>query len=569
MKTADWVFYDGAASKSNNMGAIDSGTKVEVLAMNKQMARVRLPDGRVVFVRNRLLDKTQAPTPVERKALAQKTKQIGSTGLARQNPYVAPKIAAIKKDDAPQASRSATPLPVARPKELSQELTISGTSAVPLPQARPIAPAPATTQTVGSDLQMAPVPPARPTDLAGTDSSKMVVPDGALPDDVRIPVGPRASGRKAETELPNAPLPPVPPSFEQHPAKPAATAAQPTTPEVPKLNAGNADTGKDNDNGATSGPNENSAGTQVGRSRGPQIPESAKADEAKPAAPSEKTPAAKAPDSTAVAKAPEAGDKKPKADPPKAIAKDKAQEKPKSADQPVVKKGPLDLEAVAQVKLYNGEMCSPRKEWQSPMRETYRVTDCLGSSRDGGSRRHAGIDMAGKTPGTQGIPIFAAASGTVIQSGHEGGYGCIVYVKHPTCPAGVESFRSKQGCITRYSHLQAKTIKLKKGKTRRVCDVPEVGTKVTSCSRIGGMSGTGSRGRPTDYASHLHFEVRDISESIVFNPTSVLPAILASSDYQSAGSASCGKAKPIKSVNSIGLANGKMEVIELEAGGQR
>lgn len=88
LKATDWVFYEGEASAQYNMGAIAEGTAVEVLKWNRFMARVRLPDGRVVFIRNRLLTESSKPAASEIKSLAATTAAIGREKLHGGNRHV-------------------------------------------------------------------------------------------------------------------------------------------------------------------------------------------------------------------------------------------------------------------------------------------------------------------------------------------------------------------------------------------------------------------------------------------------------------------------------------------------
>lgn len=386
LSTSDWIFFEGEASAQYNLGAIAAGTKVEVLKMNKQMARVRLPDGRVVFVRNRLLQSTTAPDAVEKRSQAAKTAAIGREKLHGGNPHARPKTTDY-------ATPEVAAVPDARPviadkqpeKEAEKPSVELPTRGVALPSG-----------SVATDTGAIPLPNPDRT----KDDAVVVAPSGAV-------VPPVADGTPA-----NVPIP---------------------TPR------------------------------------------------------------------------------------PTDIA---AQETPQDAAQA-------------------SGTCDPNKQWQSPVHQKFRITDCLGSARDGGGRRHAGIDIAGEKPGMQGIPIFPTASGRVIRSGHNGGYGCFVEIKHDTCPDSIVKWRRQSGCITRYAHMAMKTVKTRKGKSVRVCDVIADGTKVTPCTRIGKMSGTGKRGRANDYASHLHFELRDDSTSVAYNPNTLIAGLRRSPAFMSAGSASC------------------------------
>jgi murein DD-endopeptidase MepM/ murein hydrolase activator NlpD len=88
-------------------------------------------------------------------------------------------------------------------------------------------------------------------------------------------------------------------------------------------------------------------------------------------------------------------------------------------------------------------------------------------------RLHAGIDLAGGT----GSPIRAAAAGTVVSAGWEGGYGKAVRIKHA------------DGTVTMYAHNSALLV----GR----------GEKVAAGQQIAREGSTGNSTGP-----HLHFEVR-------------------------------------------------------------
>ncbi|MFZ4688868.1 MAG: M23 family metallopeptidase [Polymorphobacter sp.] len=122
--------------------------------------------------------------------------------------------------------------------------------------------------------------------------------------------------------------------------------------------------------------------------------------------------------------------------------------------------------------------------------KSYRYTSTFGFRYDpfnGGSAMHAGVDMAG----SQGEPIYASASGTVLQAGRSGGYGNLVELSHG------------KGIDTRYGHLSAILVR--------------PGEQVRQGQMIGRM---GSTGRST--GTHLHFEVRVDGRAI--NPRPFLDA---------------------------------------------
>jgi murein DD-endopeptidase MepM/ murein hydrolase activator NlpD len=104
-----------------------------------------------------------------------------------------------------------------------------------------------------------------------------------------------------------------------------------------------------------------------------------------------------------------------------------------------------------------------------------RVSSRFGWRRDpfaGQSRFHGGIDLAA----SYGTDVPAAADGTVVTAGEQGGYGLTVVVRHPG------------GYQTRYAHLSSLDV--------------QVGDAIQKGSVLGRV---GSTGRST--APHLHFEV--------------------------------------------------------------
>ena len=86
---------------------------------------------------------------------------------------------------------------------------------------------------------------------------------------------------------------------------------------------------------------------------------------------------------------------------------------------------------------------------------------------------HAGLDLASGV----GSPIRAAADGTVISAGNEGGYGKCIRIQH------------EDGAVTVYAHLSAFLV--------------GDGESVEAGQDIGREGNTGHSTGP-----HLHFEVR-------------------------------------------------------------
>jgi hypothetical protein len=115
------------------------------------------------------------------------------------------------------------------------------------------------------------------------------------------------------------------------------------------------------------------------------------------------------------------------------------------------------------------------------------ITGVFGENR--GDHMHSGLDIATAS----GIPVKAAASGTVILLGSQGGYGNFVCVRHPslvTCYAHLSSYATAYGAF------------LRQGQT------------------LGRVGCTGNCSGP-----HLHFEVRKGPEawSTPMDPVRFLP----------------------------------------------
>lgn len=86
---------------------------------------------------------------------------------------------------------------------------------------------------------------------------------------------------------------------------------------------------------------------------------------------------------------------------------------------------------------------------------------------------HEGLDIAGAND----TPISAAASGTVIVAGWQGGYGYMVVIDHGG------------GMTTGYAHMNNVSV--------------SVGQAVGQGTKVGGMGSTGN-----STGTHVHFEVR-------------------------------------------------------------
>ncbi len=116
------------------------------------------------------------------------------------------------------------------------------------------------------------------------------------------------------------------------------------------------------------------------------------------------------------------------------------------------------------------------------------IRSVFGPRRDpinGRHRFHKGIDIAAP----QGAPIQAAAAGTVVFSGRNGGYGNMVMIEHA------------DGRRTLYAHAEALFVK--------------VGDRVSASQTIAAVGSTGHSTGP-----HVHFEVRVGDQAV--NPFSAL-----------------------------------------------
>ena len=143
--------------------------------------------------------------------------------------------------------------------------------------------------------------------------------------------------------------------------------------------------------------------------------------------------------------------------------------------------------------------------------KNYRHTSGFGRRYDpfnGRAAMHAGLDMAG----SHGEPIYASASGKVVQAGVASGYGKMVELDHG------------KGIETRYGHMSA--VLVKPGETVRQGQI------------IGRM---GSTGRST--GTHLHYEVRVDGRAV--NPRPFLEASAYVLAAQSAAERSTGPVGPV------------------------
>ncbi len=123
-------------------------------------------------------------------------------------------------------------------------------------------------------------------------------------------------------------------------------------------------------------------------------------------------------------------------------------------------------------------------------RSNFWLSSPFGPRKLRGRRRafHYGVDMAA----IKGTPVMAAATGIVLESGYNGGYGNCILIAH------------NKKYKTRYAHLHKRRVK--------------VGEKVKKGDIIGTVGDTGLvAGRN---GSHLHFEVHVFGRPI--NPILVL-----------------------------------------------
>lgn len=120
--------------------------------------------------------------------------------------------------------------------------------------------------------------------------------------------------------------------------------------------------------------------------------------------------------------------------------------------------------------------------------EAYQLTDTFGADRDGGSRRHKGIDIFAD-PGT---PVVSAVPGIVRMSGNSGGLGGVrVWVQ------------GDDGRYYYYAHLSSANV--------------APGQRVDAGQMLGRVGNTGNA---ANTAAHLHFSINSKigSETGIQNP---------------------------------------------------
>lgn len=140
-------------------------------------------------------------------------------------------------------------------------------------------------------------------------------------------------------------------------------------------------------------------------------------------------------------------------------------------------KKPVDKIVLIGTKTYT----SSSSGWTWPTRGAYSISSPYGyrSASISGWSYHGGIDIVIGGKSSSGIPVVAAASGTVekVQKSYSG-YGHMVLINHGN------------GIKSRYAHMQAGSITV------------YVGQKVSKGQQIGKIGSTGNSTGP-----HLHFEV--------------------------------------------------------------
>lgn len=140
-------------------------------------------------------------------------------------------------------------------------------------------------------------------------------------------------------------------------------------------------------------------------------------------------------------------------------------------------KKPVDKIVLIGTKTYT----SSSSGWTWPTRGAYSISSPYGyrSASISGWSFHGGLDIVIGGRSSSGVPVVAAASGTVekVQKSYSG-YGHMVLINHGN------------GIKTRYAHMQAGSISV------------YVGQKVSKGQQIGRIGSTGNSTGP-----HLHFEV--------------------------------------------------------------
>ncbi|MEX0700232.1 MAG: M23 family metallopeptidase, partial [Acidimicrobiia bacterium] len=118
-----------------------------------------------------------------------------------------------------------------------------------------------------------------------------------------------------------------------------------------------------------------------------------------------------------------------------------------------------------------------------------KVGSIFGEARDGGARRHLGVDIVAPRL----TPLIAVANGVVEEVHGPGPECCWIKLRH------------NDGWISLYLHLNNDTVGTDDGRGNGIRPGIEVGTRVTAGQVIGWMGDSGNA-EPT--VPHLHFELR-------------------------------------------------------------
>lgn len=150
----------------------------------------------------------------------------------------------------------------------------------------------------------------------------------------------------------------------------------------------------------------------------------------------------------------------------------------------------------------------PKEYFKTPVDDVLRLSGTFGELRP--DHFHSGIDLSSST-GRVGQPVYAAADGFIdavkVQSG---GYGNVLYIKHPN------------GYTTVYAHLDhfspqveryVREVQYKRERYEIELKPQDGFFKVKQGEEIGKMGNTGSSSGP-----HLHFEIRHSATGKAVNP---------------------------------------------------